>query len=254
MTARYAIFGSPVGHSLSPRMHAAWYAHVGIDATYGAVETRDLTQALADLPDLAGGTVTMPLKEQAYAVAAEVDPHARRTGVANTLLRVGSLWHAFNTDVVGLNDLLDAAGIVSVERATVIGAGATARSALAAVAARAGTITVMARDRHRAAAALATADGARFLPWDEASPALDADLVISTTPAGATDQLHAGAGVLVEVIYRPWPTALAARWDGPVIDGFELLVRQAVRQVQIFFPGSDPSEAYRILGAAAREA
>jgi shikimate dehydrogenase len=121
--------------------------------------------------------------------------------------------------------------------------------ALTAIADR---IVVIARDEDRAARALKLSDRTRFAPWEAANTALAADLVISTTPAGASDSLEPSSGVLVDVVYAPWPTPLASRWEGVVIDGLELLARQAARQIEIFFPGTSVELVYPIVNAAGR--
>jgi shikimate dehydrogenase len=70
-----------------------------------------------------------------------------------------------------------------------------------------------------------------FCNWEEAE--LDADLVVNTTPKNAADSLSSGSGILFDVIYDPWPTTLAAKWNGRVIDGLELLVHQAIDQISL---------------------
>jgi shikimate dehydrogenase len=255
----FAVVGAPIAHSRSPIMHRAWYRHRAIDADYEAIESRNLQQTLHDHADFCGFSVTMPLKEQALALADTRDDSAERTGVANTLVRDGDLWRAHNTDATGFRDLLSAAGFERVGRATVIGAGATARSAVDALAGRADEITVLSRDRSRSAAVLNLAPEARWSAWEAAADALAAEIVINTTPAHACDGLPVGAGTLVEVVYSPWPTELASRWQGRVLDGLELLARQAARQVELFFPASfagtgDVEDAYAVMLAAARRA
>ena len=136
-------------------------------------------------------------------------------------------------------------GIERVESATVLGAGATASSALAALArVCTGEVTAYVRSEKRAArdarlgrasgstAARGRLGGGRRRGWG-------APLVVATTPAGATDALAASTparpGALFDVLYEPWPTALADAWSGrggTVVGGLDLLVHQAVLQVE----------------------
>ena len=138
---RCVVVGSPIGHSLSPTLHRAAYAALGLDWDYDAVELgAGLAGFLADVgTDLQGLSVTMPLKAEALAVARDADPTARLVGVANTLVRrgeaVGGGYSAHNTDVVGVRDALTGAGVRSLAGAdvVVVGAGGTARAVLAAL-------------------------------------------------------------------------------------------------------------------------
>ncbi len=134
-----AVLGSPVAHSLSPVLHAAGYAELGLTGwSYGRFELQadELAGFVAGLDgDWRGLSLTMPLKEACLAVAAEVTPLARRAGAGNTLVRLDSGdWRADNTDVPGLVDALRPAWEADWTRAAILGAGATARSALLALA------------------------------------------------------------------------------------------------------------------------
>jgi shikimate dehydrogenase len=152
-------------------------------------------------------------------------------------------------------------GIEQVDSAAILGAGATASSALAALA-RVCTGEVVAYVRSEARAAEMRQWGERLdvevrtADWADAAEALRAPLVIATTPAGATDALaHAvpeRPAALFDVLYAPWPTELAARWSmvgGAVVSGLDLLVHQAVLQVeQMTGRKPAPVEAMRTAG------
>ncbi|HKS99392.1 MAG TPA: shikimate dehydrogenase, partial [Rugosimonospora sp.] len=135
-TRRAAVLGKPVGHSLSPVLHNAGYAAAGLSGwSYTAVECAEVE--LAPLvgrlgPEWAGLSLTMPLKAEALVVADEVDPVAAALGAANTLVRQGTGWYATNTDAPGMVDALGTVGLSTVERVAILGAGGTARAALAA--------------------------------------------------------------------------------------------------------------------------
>jgi shikimate-5-dehydrogenase len=254
VTARHraAVCGKPIGHSLSPVIHAAGFAAAGLfDWSYEAVECAEAE--LADLvrglgPEWAGLSLTMPLKEVAMAIAASASPVATAIGAANTLVRrPDGGWHADNTDVPGMVRVLTDAGLSPAPAITVLGGGGTARAALAA-AARLGAAEVRVVTRRAESAAglapAAAALGVRLssVGWADAASAFDADAVISTVPKGAADELvaavpwRAGA-VLFDAIYDPWPTPLAAAAAAHgvrVASGLDLLLAQALGQFEQF--------------------
>ena len=241
------MLGSPIGHSLSPVLHRAAYAALGLDGwVYDAYEVTEdrLAGFLADLdPSWAGLSLTMPLKAAVLPLLDGASPLVEAVGAANTVLLRDGRRLGENTDVPGMVAALESAGVGgSVPSAAVLGGGATARSALAALAAVTGEATAYVRTPARAGALTATAEavGLRLdvRSWSAAAEGLAAPLVVNTTTAGAADALVAGVprsvGTLFEVLYDPWPTPLAAAWAarrGIVVDGLELLVRQAVLQV-----------------------
>jgi shikimate dehydrogenase len=225
-------------------LHRAAYAELGLDWEYTAhdVGLGGLDTFMDRLgPEWAGLSLTMPLKPEALARADTASTHARLARAANTLLLGSEGVVAHNTDVEGMVSALDEAAAGS-ESALLLGAGATARSALVALAAReTGPITVLGR-RSDAVDELVQLGGelgaevhGRTTP-STVGQAWAADLVVSTVPAHAADALvplGAGGGLLFDVLYEPWPTPLAARWAGPVLGGLDLLVHQAVGQVRL---------------------
>lgn len=257
------MLGKPIGHSLSPVIHNAGFAAAGLtDWSYGARECGET--ALAGLvaglgPEWAGLSLTMPLKEVALDVADEVAPAAAAIGAANTLVRLpGGSWRAENTDAPGMVDALLAAGVSTVESVAILGAGGTARAALAA--ARdlgAAGVTVYAR-RSGAAAELArvAADLGLTLVaagWHGAGRAAECDVLVSTVPKGVADPLapalvwRAGT-VLFDAVYDPWPTPLAraaAAAGVSIVSGLDLLLAQAVRQFELFTGVDAPVAAMR---------
>jgi len=242
---RAAVLGKPIEHSLSPVIHNAGYTAAGLhDWTYGRHECDE--PALARFVDSldetwAGLSLTMPLKEVALAVADEATPVAEAIGAANTLVLRGGRRVADNTDAPGIVDALADIGVKEANEVAVLGAGGSARGALAA-AKRLGayTVTVYARRREAVAELEPVAErlGVRLKAkgWDEAGFAGRADLVIATVPKGVTDDLRPVWGadtVLFDILYDPWPTPLAAaaeREGVRVIDGLALLLAQAARQ------------------------
>ncbi|WGD44018.1 shikimate dehydrogenase [Streptomyces cathayae] len=246
---RAAVLGSPIAHSLSPVLHRAAYAELGLrEWTYDRFEIDE--QALPGFfgtlgPEWAGLSLTMPLKRAVIPLLDGISETAASVDAVNTVVfaedgrRTGD-----NTDIPGMVAALREHGIEKVDTAAVLGAGATASSALAALARICtGEVSVYVRSAARAAEMRQWAErlgvAVRIVDWTDAEQALDAPLVIATTPAGVTDTLaHAvpeRPAALFDVLYDPWPTALAARWSasgGAVVGGLDLLVHQAVLQVE----------------------
>jgi shikimate dehydrogenase len=258
-TRHAAVLGSPIAHSLSPVLHRAAYAALGLDWTYDAVEVDEagLPAFVAGLDGTwAGLSLTMPLKGAVLPLLAEVDPLAAALRSVNTVLPAGDgTWRGTNTDVDGIVQALRRAGVVAPVSATVLGAGATARSAVAALA-RLGVpnLTVCARrpDAAEAVAALAEAVGvAEALPASLEPDAglAAADVVVSTLPGDVgvtwvTAAIDAGRGVLLDASYHPWPTPLAAAWTGSAVaSGRDMLLWQAVRQVELMTGRAGPADA-----------
>ena len=134
---RLEVWGDPVAHSRSPQLHAAAYRVLGLDWTYGRRRVSDAAFAaeLAGLSDQWRGlSLTMPLKSVAFDAASSRDRRADLTGAVNTLLLTEDGPRGFNTDVGGIVRALQEEGVREVARARIVGAGATATSALVALA------------------------------------------------------------------------------------------------------------------------
>ncbi|GGW50424.1 shikimate dehydrogenase [Streptomyces griseoloalbus] len=266
---RAAVLGAPIAHSLSPVLHRTAYAELDLEGwTYdrfevdekglpGFFETRG--------PEWAGLSLTMPLKRAVIPLLDGISETAASVDAVNTVVfsedgrRTGD-----NTDIPGMVAALREHGIDKVESAAVLGAGATASSALAALArVCSGEVTAYVRSEVRAAEMRQWAErldvAVRIADWDDAERALNAPLVVSTTPAGVTDTLARAVPerptALFDVLYDPWPTVLAARWSaygGAVVSGLDLLVHQAVLQVEQMTGCSPaPLEAMRKAGERA---
>ena len=280
-----AVLGSPVAHSLSPVLHRAAYAKLGLDGwSYQAVECDEdrLPRLLGSLgTDWAGLSLTMPLKRAVIGLLDQVSPLAADVGAVNTVVigRRGDgdrpALSGYNTDVGGMADALTGALAGSLAGAApapagalIVGGGATACSALAALrdlGLRNATVAV--RAASRAGDLLAAADrlgisvaltGVDRVGSTGDAGGLSGGLVVSTVPSGAADQLAGrlsglGAAAVLDVVYDPWPTRLAvvAREAGAaVIGGFELLLHQAARQVRLMTGLEPPVEAMRAAGLA----
>ncbi|MGD0703213.1 MAG: shikimate dehydrogenase [Trebonia sp.] len=266
-----AVLGKPIAHSLSPALHRAAYRELGFDDwTYDLVECDE-----AGLPgyvrsrgqEWAGLSLTMPLKTAVLPLLDHVDQMAAATGGANTVVFRPEGRYGYNTDVQGIVDALTEAGVAVPGSVAIIGAGATACSALAAVGELgAPGADVFLRDPARATGVLATAGRlalrVRLRPLEDLKhgEAVAPDLLISTVPAGAADfyaertVLSAAPPVAVmDVVYHPWPTPLAeaaARAGSIVASGFAMLLHQAAAQVELMTGKPAPLEAMREAGEA----
>ncbi|GAA4235230.1 shikimate dehydrogenase [Streptosporangium album] len=263
---RAAVLGSPIVHSLSPSLHRAAYEGMGLhDWRYEAIECDE-----AGLPGLIGGlgpgwaglSLTMPLKRAVLPLLDTVSELALQVGGANTVVFSGGARHGENTDIHGIVAALAEAGVAPPRAATILGGGATAASALAALRELGlDEATLVVRDPARAGETAEVAErlgtALTVQTFDKLSLVLDVDLVVSTLPAGAADGLAglvAGVPALFDVVYAPWPTRLAsavAERGGIVIGGFPMLLHQAVRQVEMMTGRTDvPVEAMRAAGKA----
>lgn len=269
---RAAVLGSPVAHSLSPVLHNAAYAAMGLAGrTYGRFEVDEaaLPGFVASLDESwAGLSLTMPLKRAVIPLLDEISATAAAVEAVNTLIftedgrRTGD-----NTDIPGMIAALREAGVEKVDSAAVLGAGATASSALAALSHLCtGPVTAYVRSAARAAEMRGWGErlgvDVTVADWADAARALTAPLVVATTPSGTTDALAAAVpsrpGTLFDVLYEPWPTRLASAWGergGAVVGGLDLLVHQAVLQCEQMTGVSPvPVEAMRTAGEEALRA
>lgn len=248
------MLGSPIAHSRSPQLHLAAYRALGLHGwTYDRIEcTAD------ELPGLVGGfgpewvgvSVTMPGKFAALRFADERTARAGLVGSANTLVRTPDGWRADNTDIDGVTGALGYAS----GRAAVVGSGGTAPAVVVGLA-ELGVqdISVVARSREKAAPLLGLAGSLEVdIRWIElGTPMGDVDVVVSTIPADAAAryaQTLAATPRLLDAIYDPWPTPLAAAVEaagGQVISGLQMLLHQAFTQVEQFTGLSAPTEAMR---------
>ena len=252
---RLAVWGDPIEHSRSPQLHAAAYRVLGLDWTYERrrVSEADFAAVLASLDDSWRGlSLTMPLKGVAFAAARRNDRRAELTGATNTLLLGRDGPSGFNTDIGGIVRALAEEGFDAVDRARIVGAGATATSALVALG-ELGTRRVEIAARRPSAVdplrQLGERLGVAVAAVDLAAPVhTSVPLTIATLPGdapvtdAAADALAGPGGLLLDVVYGHWPTALSAAWDRAgrrAVSGLGMLLHQAVLQVRIFTAG-DP--------------
>jgi shikimate dehydrogenase len=255
-TTRLAVLGSPIAHSKSPGLHLAAYRRLGLDWSYDRVEMDG-----ARLDDFVRGrdsswrglSLTMPLKYDVMPMLDELDVVARLTGAANTVLLEGGRRLGFNTDVGGIVRSLADAGLETARTAIIIGGGATAASALVAVADLGVAHVLLLLRRPEAGEALVDLGRSVGMVVEprhirDLAHADAVDVVVSTLPGGTDPGVEASAALvsdalLLDVAYAPWPTPLAQQWvdgGGAVIDGRGMLLHQALLQVRVFV-GGDPT-------------
>jgi shikimate dehydrogenase len=251
MGKRYAVFGHPVSHSLSPRIHAAFARQAGIDLSYVAIDAPDFDAALAAF-DGDGANVTLPHKAAAAAACATLGEAARRCGVVNTLTRREGGWHGDNTDGVGL--VRDITGRVGLDlrgrRALLLGAGGGARGVAPALL-DAGVADLFVVNRTPARAdALADMLGApgRVHPryFDDLGTLGEFDLVVNATSATRQDgalpplpmSLAGRRSAAVDLSYGEaavgflaWARAAGVR---DAVDGLGMLVEQAAESFRLW--------------------
>lgn len=269
MTTSFTVVGSPIEHSLSPVLHKAAYEYLGLDFAYGKneVPAGGLIDFLAS-SDVVGVSVTMPLKYEAFDLAVSHDEDSLTTGVSNTLVKSASGWRGFNTDVYGICQALS---IVFEPRVTVIiGSGATARSGILALSKLFPKTQVHLISRNQDAGVALEVFGQKLRLNVSMKPAtvqtlMSADLVMSLVPADSYDELweefqgsgNSSSGTLFDVAYNPWPSKAGLAWNpSTVISGIEMLIWQAIEQVQLFASANgsideiDRSALYSVMKAA----
>ncbi|WP_414467354.1 shikimate dehydrogenase [Mycobacterium asiaticum] len=252
-----AVLGKPIAHSRSPLLHLAAYRALGLtDWTYERIEcdAEELPEVVAGFgPEWVGLSVTMPGKFAALRFADERTGRAEQVGSANTLVRTATGWRADNTDIDGV------AGALGPQHghALVCGSGGTAPAAVVGLATLGVSgITVVARDPDKAARLVELGArvgvATRYCGLDDAGLADEvaaAAVLVSTIPADVAARYadtFAAVPVLLDAIYDPWPTPLAAAVGaagGRVVSGLQMLLHQAFAQVEQFTGLPAPREA-----------
>ncbi len=256
MTIKAFVIGHPIAHSRSPLIHGQWLQDYGIDGRYEAIDV-----APADLPaffeglrsgEYAGGNVTIPHKEQVFALCDSVDPLATTIGAVNTLIVTDGRVHGTNTDFLGFLGNLDAGApgwAEGLEHAIVLGAGGAARAILVALQHRGlGRITLLNRTRETAAT-MAAEIGGNIVGGglnDFASAAPSAGLLINTSSVGLHgtrfEALDLGLlpqkALVTDIVYSPLETPLLADAKAlglRTVDGLGMLLHQAVPGFEAWF-------------------
>jgi shikimate dehydrogenase len=253
MTSKhFAVVGDPIDHSLSPRIHSAAYKHLGLDWVYAKhqVAKDSLATFLEDSGSILSGiSATMPLKIEAAKLSESADEVVNLLGVANTLVKSGSSWLGFNTDVFGIQQSLQSSWTEGVSTVAILGAGATAQSALYAVYLSAPHASVSVYVRNIASAdqisLLAAKLGMRLEVNSLSDYSSNQDLTISTVPADALGNLSRfkQAGWLLNVNYASVNESFSASFvEDRLVNGEVMLIWQAIAQIRLFRDGDSTQE------------
>ena len=265
------LVGSPVSHSLSPRIHNSAFAATGTNAVYVLFDTRDIRTFIKRMIDprtreldwrLRGLSITAPHKLAVMELLDWVEPAAREIGAVNTIVVEGETLRGFNTDAPGfIKPLVQLFGDLRDARCAVIGAGGGASAALWSLARAGAKATVVARDATKAGA-VAERFGADFIPL-EGARFEGFDVVINATPLGTLGKLESetpatasqlrGARLVYDLVYNPLETKFMreARESGCLtLGGLAMLVAQAVEQFKLWTGTAPPEDV--MLAAAER--
>ncbi|SEM15580.1 shikimate dehydrogenase [Syntrophus gentianae] len=254
---RLALLGHPVGHSLSPLMHAAALKFLNLAGSYEAWDVSDLKEAVEKLrkEGYRGASVTIPFKREVMALLDDLDDQARAIGAVNTLIRQGVRLMGTNTDWEGLFRALRRVTEIKGKQVVVLGAGGTARAALYGLISEGGNPVVVNRTEEQGRV-LAAEFGCPFYPLT-AIGELKGDVLINTTPVGMmpnTDASPVPAQVLhhfrlvADVIYNPLQTRLlreAEQAGCAVLSGVEMFVEQGAAQFRLWTAMEAPVDRMR---------
>ena len=237
----HGVVGSPIGQSLSPPMHEAAFRRLGIEAAYLPfdVPPTELEGFLiaARLGGVGGLNVTIPHKQAVLPQLDSLDDDARRIGAVNTIVPMNGGLAGANTDWTGAVHALEEAVALPGRRATVLGAGGSARAVLYGLAQRGAEAVVISRN-DRKAAALADEMGVAHAPA-AALERIDGDILINTTPVGmapdhdgcpAPDAAIAAHEVIFDLVFHPERTPLLRKAAGlgkRTVPGLRMLILQA---------------------------
>jgi shikimate dehydrogenase len=241
-----AVLGSPISHSLSPKIHSRAYDLLGLKSEYTAIEVDENSfpdffrklESSEGSTDWSGFSLTMPLKEIVLQYCNSADPIAKRINSGNTLFRSEGSWQVTSTDCLAFDNLLK---VSKDSKVAIIGGGGTARAAIGSLNSRVDEVDVLLRSESRMPALVKAAPELKVNKLDMADDLNEYDLIIQTTPAVVFDEYVSNTtkakGSLLEALYKPSPTNLARHYKelgGEVITGKELLVEQALFQIELF--------------------
>jgi len=238
-----AVLGSPISHSLSPKLHNLAYSKLEIKAKYESFEVKigELAQFLeSHSPEhWRGFSLTMPLKEEALEVVENLDAGAKFASAVNTLLSDGEKWQGLNTDIFGFRYLFETFDVFEDGRnsVSILGAGGTARAALVALDNFPGQIKVFRRNPKRDLLLNKANPRAAISNWEEIPRAFDSNVVINALPVAGIESIIGDAhlvNVVIDALYNPWPTLLSKIQVTNYVSGKDLLVAQALRQIELF--------------------
>jgi shikimate dehydrogenase len=251
----FALFGNPVGHSLSPLMHNAAYKEMKIDASYVPLCVEHLEDAIQLIREgnMQGASITIPFKTAVITYLDEVEQSAQQIGAANTI------WHddngrltGYNTDWIGLVRDLEESLEIHNKTFVILGAGGAARATVFGIQQRGGTPLVINRTSTKGEA-MAREFGCPFYPLSEIGN-IRADCLINTTPVGMAPKKGkspiekrtlSNFRWVMDCIYNPLKTQLlqdAEEAGCATLNGVGMFVHQGAEQIKIWTGMEPPRE------------
>jgi 3-dehydroquinate dehydratase/shikimate dehydrogenase len=258
--ALYGVVGNPISHSLSPVMHNAGFAALGLNAVYVPFEAADADDfaAFARQASVRGASITAPFKVAILDKLDEIDPLATRVGAVNTLVTRDGRWIGTNTDVEGFLSPLAGRMALKGTRATVLGSGGAARAVVVALETQGAAVTICAR-REEAARELAGLSHGAVGTWPPRPGSWD--VLVNATSCGSLARggdpmagVPLDGEIVFDLVYAPADTPLIvrARAEGCLtIGGIEMLVAQAERQFELWTGQRPPAGLFRAAADAA---
>jgi shikimate dehydrogenase len=257
-TNLFLVVGDPIAHSLSPRMHNAAYAALGL--RYVMVACRVTVESLVDALhgvralNVRGLACTMPHKKALCSLIDVVDPVARHIGAINTVVNQDGVLTGYNTDWLGIQRPLEKQISLKDRRIAIIGAGGAAQAALYACTMRGASVVIFNRNEQKASA-LAALWSVSSQTLNVNSPLRDFDIIINTTPVGmgelenesliSPNQLRNNQ-IVFETIYHPPRTKLLQYAEAAgckIIYGHEMFLEQGAAQFELHTGAAAPRDA-----------
>ena len=253
----YAVFGDPVGHSLSPVMHNSALAQTGLDGYYFAFRVEDIAAAVNGIRGLGirGASITIPHKISVMKYLDQVDPLASDIGAVNTILNHQGVLRGFNSDCAGAIKALIEKTSINGKNVAVVGAGGGARAVGFGIKQEGGQLTILNRSVERGEKLASDLD-CKFIPLAEVNQ-LPCDIVINATSAGmtpqndsvplSTDLLRSGV-VVMDMVYNPLKTRFLAEAEEKgctIVDGLAMFVHQGAVQFELWTGEKAPVDIMR---------
>ena len=253
----YAVFGDPVGHSLSPVMHNSALAQAGLDGYYLAFRVADIAAAVSGIRGLGirGASITIPHKINVMKYLDQVDSLAAEIGAVNTVVNHKGVLHGYNSDCAGATKALTEKTIINGKDVAIVGAGGGARAVGFGIKQEGGRLTIINRTRARGEK-LATDLDCEFKPHSDVNQ-LPYHIIINATSVGMTPHddgvplntdLLEGGMVVMDMVYNPLKTRFLAQAEKSgclTIDGVAMFVHQGAVQFELWTSKKAPVEIMR---------
>ncbi len=256
-TKLHGILGDPVSHSLSPAMHNAAFAELGLNSVYLPLQTKNVREAIIGLKALgfAGASVTIPHKQAVIPCLDFIDPVAEKIGAVNTLLFKEGSVHGANTDWIGANQAIEQTTKLPKKKVLILGAGGSARALGFGLLEAGAQVSITNRTQGKGQE-LADLLHAPFVPASDLG-GIEADILVNTTSVGMTPHIEATPmprkylrhfSVVMDIVYAPQRTRLLteAEEEGcKTINGLAMLLFQGTAQFELWTGQKAPVEVMR---------